>query len=399
MIGLLQLASKNIDDSAFRSWVVGLCAALVTGFAIGAALVTGGAQESLRRVQERLGADIMVIPSGNQTQVEHALLMGVPVNVWMPRAVEREVVAIPGVAAASSQLFLSTMRGASCCSVSDMFMIGYDPATDFTMRPWLERHLEGELQLGEAIGGRYVTIPDGRENILIYGYEIELVGNLEPTGSGLDQSMFFTFDTALEIARLSPMQAEKEMEIAPDSVSAVLVRVAEDADPHEVAARIERDIPGMTAIESTTLFRTQHEQTAGLRRSASALVTIAWVLSIGLVGLVTSMTIAERRREVAVLRALGASRTMVLGSLLAEVIVLVLASGVTAIAVVAFAIFLFRDLVIQITEVSFYYPSPLSLLGLALGVLALAVASVMLATLIPIWRLVYEEPGTAMKEW
>jgi putative ABC transport system permease protein len=211
--------------------------------------------------------------------------------------------------------------------------------------------------------------------------------------------MFFTFDTALEIARLSPMQAEKELEIAPDSVSAVLVRVAEDSDPRDVAARIERAIPGITAIESTTLFRTQHEQTSGLKRSASALVTIAWILSIGLAGLVTSMTIAERRREVAVLRALGASRTMVLESLLAEGIILVLAGGVAAIALVAFAIFLFRDLIIQITEVSFYYPSPLSLLGLALGVLALAVASVMLATLIPIWRLVYEEPGTAMKEW
>lgn len=90
---------------------------------------------------------------------------------------------------------------------------------------------------------------------------------------------------------------------------------------------------------------------------------------------------------------------MVLSSLLAEGIILVLAGGAAAIAVVAFAIFLFRDLIIQITEASFYYPASLSLLGLALGVLTLAVASVVLTTLIPIWRLAYEEPGTAMKEW
>src|SRR5512139_4083217 len=170
-MGLLQLALKNIADSPFRSWVVGLSVALMTGFAIAAQLVTGGAQASLRLVQERLGADIMVIPSGNQTQVEQALLMGVPVQVWMPRAVESQVAQIPGVTAVSSQLFLSTMRGASCCSVSDMFMIGFDPATDFTVRPWLEQNLEGELQLGEAIGGRYVSIPEDRQNILIYGYE------------------------------------------------------------------------------------------------------------------------------------------------------------------------------------------------------------------------------------
>jgi putative ABC transport system permease protein len=109
---------------------------------------------------------------------------------------------------ADPQLFLSTMRGASCCSVSDMFAIAYDPATDFTVKPWLKQNTAGELQLGEAIGGHYVKIPEDRENILIYGYEIELMGNLERTGSNLDQSMFFTYETALEIARLSPMRAE-----------------------------------------------------------------------------------------------------------------------------------------------------------------------------------------------
>lgn len=398
-MSLLQLALKNIADSPFRSWVVALSVALMTGFAITARLVTGGAQESLRLVQERLGADIMVIPSGNQTQVEQALLMGVPVQVWMPRAVERQVAAIPGVAAVSSQLFLSTMRGASCCSVSDMFMIGFDPATDFTVRPWLEQNLEGGLQLGEAIGGRYVTIPEGRENILIYGYEIDLVGNLAPTGSGLDQSMFFTFETALEIARLSPMQAEKELVIAPDSVSAVLVRVAEDADPALVAAEIERAISGMTAIKSNSLFRTQRDQTLGLMRSASAFLVIAWIMSIVLIGLVTSMTTSERWREVAVLRALGASQGMVLKSLLLEGVILVLAGGLAAISISAFAVFLFQDLIIQLTGVPFLYPSPLSLLGLMLGVLVLALMSAILAILFPVWRIVHMEPGTAMKEW
>ena len=72
-----------------------------------------------------------------------------------------------------------------------MFMIAYDPETDFTVQPWLERNMRRDLRLGEAVGGCYVSIPEGRDNILIYGYEIELVGMLERTGSGLDQSMFF----------------------------------------------------------------------------------------------------------------------------------------------------------------------------------------------------------------
>jgi len=131
------------------------------GFAISATLVIRGAEASLRLVLERLGADIMVIPYGNETRVEQALLMGVPVTLWMPREVVTEIAVLPNVDAVSPQLFLSTMANASCCSVPQMFMIAYDPETDFTVRPWLERHLEGGLRLGDAVGGRYVFVPEG----------------------------------------------------------------------------------------------------------------------------------------------------------------------------------------------------------------------------------------------
>ena len=396
---MIRLASKNIGDSAFRSWVVFLCAALVAAFAISATLVIRGAENSLRLVLDRLGADVMVIPSGNETRVEHALLMGVPVTVWMPRAVVTKIAALPDVAAVSPQLYLSTMANASCCSVPQMFMIAYDPETDFTVRPWLQRHLQGGLRLGEAVGGRYVFVPEGDKKILVYGYGIDLKGNLEPTGSGLDQSMFFTFETALEIARLSPMQAERALVIAPDSISAALVKVKANADPHQVAAQINRAVPGVTAIESANLFRTQRDQVVGLLRSAVALSGMAWGLSIALIGLVTSMATAERRREIGVLRALGATRTTVLQSLLAEGAILALVGGAVGITLAPLAIFLFKDLITRLMGTPFLFPTPLSLLGLALGGLALALVSVALATLLPTLRISHEEPATAMKEW
>src|SRR5690606_14632758 len=123
------------------------------------------------------------------------------------------------------------MRGASCCSVSDMFMVAYDPATDFTVHPWMEVNLGRDLKLGEAIGGTYISDSEGRNDILVYGYSIDLLGNLEPTGSGLDQSLFFTYETALDIARHSPMQAERELTINPDAISTALVRLDDTADP------------------------------------------------------------------------------------------------------------------------------------------------------------------------
>ena len=398
-MSLLKLAVLNISDNVFRSYIVALSAGLVASLMLVSIVLARGTAETLRLAKDRLGADIMVVPAGSQATVEHALLMGNPTTLWMSNSVLTGIQAMPEVAIVSPQLFLSTMRGASCCSVSDMFMIAYDPATDFTIRPWLEKNLERALGLGEAVGGRYVIIPEGRENILIYGYEIELVGNLEPTGSGLDQSMFFTFDTALQIAERSPMQAERELVIAPDSISAAMVRLRTGVDPQAVAAQIEATVPGVSAIANTRLFKTQREQVNRMIRSLFTLSGIAWALSIPLIGLMTSTTIAERRQQIGVLRAIGATRGSVLKTLLFEVEVLALAGSALGVAISIYGLSLFRNLVARMAGVPVLFPEPQVMVGLALAILLISLGSAALAAYFPILRINALEPGTAIKEW
>ena len=397
-MNLFRLALKNIEDNAFRSWIVAICAGLVVAFIIGATLVINGSQESMQKVTERLGADITVIPSGNQTIVEQAFLMGVPVDIWMDRDIVEEIAAMDGVAIVSPQLFLSTMRGASCCSVSDMFMVAYDPATDFTVHPWMEENLGRELTLGEAIGGVYISDSEGRDDILVYGYSIELLGNLEPTGSGLDQSLFFTYETAMDIARHSPMQAERELIINPNAISTALVRLEDTADPFLVAQEIEASIPGINAITSANLFREQRERVDSLVNSVTSLSIIAWVMALVLIGFVTSTAISSRTQEIGVLRMLGANRTDVIKTLLLESSLLTIGGSLVGIIFAIAVITLFRNLIMNILEVPIYIPNIGELLLLMLIVVSLSLASVFLATLIPILRISNQEPSTSIKE-
>ncbi|MBC7237306.1 MAG: FtsX-like permease family protein, partial [Chloroflexi bacterium] len=331
-MGALLLAWRNANRNAFRSWTVFICAALMAGFAVSATIVIGGARNSLRLALDRLGADIIVVPEGSERAMENAFLMGVPLRAWMPQVVINQVAAIEGVEQVSPQWFLSSLRGASCCSVPEMFLIAYDPETDFTLRPWLEEHLEGGLGLGEAIGGSYVYVPLDPGYILIYGYEITLRGNLEPTGTGLDQSMFFTMETARDIARLSPERAVEELEIPAGSVSSVMVKTRLGSEPSAIAEQIEAQVPGVVAVESSNLFHSQRLHLIGLLQSVVALLGLAWVLFVSLIGLVFVMAISERRQQIGVLRALGFTRGFVLRSLLGEGLLLALAGGSAGIA-------------------------------------------------------------------
>ena len=109
----------------------------------------------------------------------------------------------------SPQLYLATLTGADCCSVSDMFMIAYDPQDRFHHPALAEPESGQRLRLGEVVGGDYIFATEGLENLKVYGYLVTLKANLEPTGTGLDQSLFMTFDTARDIASKSVTQAEQ----------------------------------------------------------------------------------------------------------------------------------------------------------------------------------------------
>jgi putative ABC transport system permease protein len=279
-----------------------------------------------------------------------------------------------------------------------MFVVAFDPATDFTITPWLKQRLGDELRLGEAVGGHYVFTPEGEQNIKLYGYFITLRANLEQTGTGLDQTMFFTFDTARDIARISQTQAEQPLELRPNSISAVMVKTVPGTYPPAVALKIMQDVPGVTPIPSLDLFQSFRVQMTGLLRSILAVLSISWVLSVALIGLVFSMAANERRRELGVLRALGATRSFILRSLLAEAGLLALSGAVAGISLAVLSIYLFRDLLVDALGIPFLVPALPSLLVLVVAGLALSLVSVAVAALIPAHRISRQEPAMAMRE-
>lgn len=392
------LAWRNIRGNAFRSVVVSLCALLVAGFVLSTTLVMRGAESSLQLAMARLGADVVVVPQGAESKVESALLMGTPASVWMPVDKLGSLRAVRGVAVASPQLYLSTLKDAACCSVSDMFLVAYDPETDFTVQPWLEEKMGSGLRLGESVGGTYVFVPPGEQNIKLYGYFLTLKANLEPTGTGLDQSMFLTFDTARDMARISRTQAEEPLVIPEGNISAVMIKVAPGNSPENVALRIMHEVPGVTPITSPNLFQAQRKQLAGLLATIVAVLVLTWVLSVLLIGLVFSMAASERRRELGALRALGATRRFVFQSLLSEAGILALTGAAIGLGLAALVTYLFRNFIISSLGLPFILPSPLSLAGFLVLGLGLALASVTLAALLPALRISRLDPAVAMRE-
>ncbi len=395
---LIKLALKNLRGNSFRSLAIFLLVMGVAGFLLATTLIIKGAEYSLDSGLRRLGADILVVPAGAENKVETALLMGKPTNVWMSEYNVPKIKAVDGVAAVSPQIYLSSLYGASCCAVSEMFMVVYDPATDFTITPWLQRNLKRDLAKGEVIGGSYIFVPPGEKNIRLYGYGLTLRGNLASTGTGIDQTMFMTLETAQDMALSSMTTAEKPLEIPSGEISTIMVKVDPGSDTHKIALQILADTVGMFPIESPNLFGTFRNQMNGLLWGFFAITIIVWALSMVSIAVIFSMAANERRREMAVLRAIGATRNFIFRSVLTEAALLALSGAVTGIAAAAFGLFIFKDLIAQSLKMPFLFPSISSFAALFSGGVALAIITVILAAMIPAYRISRQELAVAMRE-
>ena len=395
MIGLV---SKNIRSNLLRSLLAFLCVFGVSAFFMATMVISRGTHDSMEKGLQRLGADIMVVPYGAQTDIETALLMGKPSHIFMPESVLSKIAALNGVAAISPQIYLQSLFQASCCSLSETFLVVYDPATDFTVTPWLQKNLGRPLKTGEVVGGAYIFSPDDDGTIKLYGSVLQLVGNLEPTGTGMDQTIFFTVDTAQAIARTSLTEAVSPLEIPQGEISSILVKVKPGTDVHAVLAPIYLDLPDVVPITSPQLFGTFREQMLGLLAGIMVVMSLAWILSAVLIALVFSMSANERQRQMAVLRALGATRWYVLKSLLAEGSLLAIAGAALGSLTGAIGIYIYKTYFSGHIQLPFLFPSVASLLFIfALG-LVISSITVVLAIIFPALRISRMEPAMGMRE-
>jgi putative ABC transport system permease protein len=398
-MNLWYLVGQSISGRAYRSGLIVSFILVLAAFLMSTTLLTKSIGHSLQVGTERLGADIVVVPAGKEMETQRALLLGKPVSgAWMPAENVDRVAQVEGVAKVSPQLYLETLTGAACCSAWDMFMIAFDPETDFTVTPWLREKSNEPLGPRDVIGGDWVFVPEATGKVMIYGVEVNLAAKLEPTGMGLDKTMFLPFDTAREIAKESVTTAARPMEIPEGQISAVQVKVKENYGIDKIAERIMAAVPGTYAFASLELTRSIHRQTKGLFRMLFLGLTVVWVLAVVLSGLVFSLMVNERRREIGLLRAIGADRNFIFKLFLTESSALGLGGGLIGVVFAVVFVYLFRLYLMLSLEVPLLIPPLPSLLGFMLACLVIALVLALPALLYPAVRASRVDPAVAMRE-
>ncbi len=399
MIRISKLPLINLLRRPGRSIALVLLTAFL-GFSIfGGSVIVMSLRQGLSSLENRLGADIIVVPSEAQSKssFKNMLLQGTTGAFYMSSDNLERTLEVEGVESAAAQIFLASLK-ADCCSIK-IQVIGFDPETDFIVQPWIEESCSKDLGPLEVVVGTNVGAQVG-ETLKIYEERCHVAGRLAATGTGLDSAVYCTIDTMKQLLKAAEAKGitHKVTSDDEDVISAIYVKVREGYDIGKVNSAIQGHTRKASAVRTRSMITDVSGALSGVAQTVTGLIGAVWILAF-LILLVAFVMIAnERKKEFALLRLLGTSRRMLGALIRREMALCSLTGGALGIAAAAALVFPFSALIETRLKLPYLMPSA--------PVLALTAAGALLAVLLAgtaasAWaagRLGRVDPGTVLRE-
>lgn len=362
---IYHLAKENIRRKTFRSFSL---ISLITLFSF--ALFAGSVLSiSLSRgvdsLSNRLGADVMVVPSGYDAHIDSILLSGEPTSFYLPADVMDKLKTIEGIDKMSPQTYIATLS-ASCCSYP-VQIVGIDYETDFLIKPWLTESLSRELRDGEVIVGNHVAGQSG-EAVKFFEKPFKIAGRLEQTGMGFDATVFMTRKTAAKLAIEAERIIEHPLSKDGSLISTVMIKLQPGYDSEKVAADIT------TRLANDNIFglfskKFVNKVSSNLMVVSSYIkitISVIWLLAVVVIALLFALTLNERKKEMATLRVLGATKAKLVRLIMTESSIVSLYGSSMGIGVAVLAIVILTPVISQKLDIPFLLPTLPVIIGVGL---------------------------------
>lgn len=396
-LNITSLALKNLRRKIIRSLLLFLSVTVVTGTLFSATIFISSMQNALKIGTYRLGADVLVVPEKYAADARSALLAGEPTSFYMSRNVLEKVKKVEGVKSATPQLFIKP-TSFTCCYNVNAFLVAFDPASDFTITPWLEKNLKKPLSGNEVITGRGMPVIAG-DQISFFGTLFRVVGTMEPTGiKFFDQSIFMTMDAAYKMAQDSQTKSMQPISLSKDEISTVLVRTEDGIAPDRVAIRIEHDVDGVKAMASDEVISTVRKQLTGLLKGILIISALLWILSLLMMGFVFYLIVNERQRELGLLRSMGAKKSHVFRLIITEAVIISGLGGIAGLISGSALLITFKDAILQHLKLPYLLPQTAFLAELVFGAIIFSLITGILSSLFPAVLASSMEPYEAIRK-
>ena len=366
------LIIENYLRNPFRSFGLSLLIAMLASSLLVGGLFSFSLSKGLNRLSSRLGADVIVIPQGTEINDQSVLLQGDSKYAYLPEGSLEFIRGLDGVEIATPQYYLTTLS-ASCCD-QKVSVIGFDPASDFVIQPWIREVLTEKLPKGAIVVGSEIRIEE-KGTVKFFDREYPVAATLEPIGNRLDQAVFVDISTLESIREAAQAKGvvflfrNENPELL--TYSSILIKLAPNADLERLSREIHTRFDGVQ-------IRSRKDMFSGLEKSARILQIVVWVivaffLIVAVAAIVISFSLStrERRREYALLRIIGFTRKRLKKLVLAESFLVSAVGTYIGLLFTSVAFFTFRIWIGEHVGIPFIVPAAAEIAGVYVAVILL----------------------------
>ncbi len=382
---MFRYALRNLLQNKIRLVISVGGVALALSLILALDAIMTGVEGRLTAYIDHSGADVFVSQAGvrNMHMVSSSL----------PASVVGKVAAVTGGTAATPILYLTdTMEVGPNQDQYGIYVIGL-PQGATMGGPWRIARGVSIPADGQTVIDRGVAEKEGLgigNKVNMLGQAFTIAGLSDDTGNLLNSVAFVSLNDFARIRAKIPMGNAASTSTTMPAVSFVLVRVKPEASPDAVAARIEQEVPGVTA-QSREAFATQERKI--VKDMASDVITImnlvGFLVGLAVMALTVYIAILSRRGEYGIMKAVGARNRYLYGTVLAQALYSVLIGFALALTITFLLSValpnLASNLTLQISSASL----------LKVGIASLVIAT--LSALLPIRQIAGLDPAMVFK--
>lgn len=392
---LTSLALQNLGRRKARSLLLIMAVAVASGVVFTGATLMRSIDSSMAVGFTRLGADMMVVPEGALTNITAALLTVEPTDLVL----DQDLFARAGIASvsrAAPQKIARVEHSGIGSHHDSVDLIGFDPALDFTVRPWLVEKINRDMRPGDVILGAGRDAALGSE-LLIFGKAHTVYGRLGKTGVGThERGVFMTFDTLEALAgSVHGHGGGPPAVLQKGKVSGFLVELAPGATPLQARFAILSTLKGVKVVTGDSTMSGIRQGLAALLNGILALMVLMFASTALMVSVLFSAIVTERRGELGLLKAIGARRGQIVGMMVIEAVIATGAGGLLGVALGVLMMRLYERSLVYYLEnigVPFVWLDGPRIVIVAVAAVVMASIIGALGSLYPAWRASRRDP-------
>ena len=271
-------------------------------------------KNGIKGIQDRIGADLMIVPEGYETKAESVLLYGSPDYFYMDRNVEESVRKTDCWKNVTSQVYLTSVSE-SCCDFP-VQIIGFDPESDFIVKNWAKNKFKISERVGEReifFAGSNVNVEKGK--VRFFDSTHKITASLSKSGTGVDNVIYTDIDTLEKIFKDAKQKGFGFIagENLREKVSVIFVKIKDGVAPDSAALKIKNavyedfgDKVKIQIIQGEKFVSVLVERLSSILIFINASAFLVFVIAFLSLAVVFSLSFNERVREFSILRVLGA---------------------------------------------------------------------------------------------